>query len=737
MSRRQLIAFFVFSVAAMAGWSLFVQWRWPAKDRPARPTDPTGERLAYRPLLTGLPVMAGARSVPGAGLAGAWSMAAEAVTAMHWPGNERSRAKVAQAPEPPKPALPQKPAQEVFLGNDSFNLKAKLTTRGAGVQSLTLNAFEEADPFGLRAQPPRRLELIPDNPLSPSDLLYHYGNPEESRPDHPEGDLGVLDWELKSVSNADDCPAHEAVFSCEVPGQDVVLTKTYTLGAGDYHLGLTVRMERKPESAGPAKFRYQLAGAHGLPIEGEWYTTVYRNALIGLEGYQGKGIWRDLQTSQKVGYQGGGRDVTRPEDKFIRYAGVATQFFTSMIVVDDQQEPGVRPNFLAWARPTVEGQSHQTKEFLDDLTVRVVSEPVELKPGVPVVHKYLLYNGPVKVALLSHLEKGRAVQEDLVERYAQRLHLNTLTDYGSFGWWSDLIVFFTNVMHKLLWLLHTYVMPWSYGLSIILLTVVVRGLMFPLSRRQAAATVGMQERMQKINKDLAPEIKKLEEKYRNDPWQLRQAKHELYMKAGVNPMAMLSSCWLMVAQLPIFLGLYYALQESINFRLQPFLWVRNLSAPDMLAWWGEHIPFVSDPRNLGSFLYLGPFFNLLPIVWVVLMLIQQKIMTPPPADEQQAMQQKMMKYMMIPFFLFFYKVPAGLCVYWIGSILWSLGERKLLPKRPAPGVPAATPERKGAVAAPATRKAKGAEKAAKRDGNGTVQRMSDWWQEVLKQARKR
>src|SRR5262249_60738730 len=91
-------------------------------------------------------------------------------------------------------------------------------------------------------------------------------------------------------------------------------------------------------------------------------------------------------------------------------------------------------------------------------------------------------------------------------------------------------------------------------------------------------------------------------------------------------------------------------------------------------------------------------------LWLALMLLQQKLMTPPPADEQQAMQQKMMKYMMIPFFFFFYKVPAGLCVYWIGSILWSLSERKFLPKRqPAGAAPAATDSRKGAGGTPPAR----------------------------------
>src|SRR5437764_5593899 len=101
----------------------------------------------------------------------------------------------------------------------------------------------------------------------------------------------------------------------------------------------------------------------------------------------------------------------------------------------------------------------------------------------------------------------------------------------------------------------------------------------------------------------------------------------------------------------------------------------------MRIWWGENIPIVSQPEVQGSMLYLGPFFNLLPIIAVVLMIMQQKLLTPPPTDEQQEMQQKMMKYMMIFFGLMFYKVAAGLCIYFIASSLWGFAERKLLPKR--------------------------------------------------------
>lgn len=142
--------------------------------------------------------------------------------------------------------------------------------------------------------------------------------------------------------------------------------------------------------------------------------------------------------------------------------------------------------------------------------------------------------------------------------------------------------------------------------------------MFPISRRQALMSQKMQE--------LGPELKKLNEKYKNDPQARVQATMELYRKHNVKPIA---GCLPLFLQMPIFLGLYYALSESVEFRLADFLWIPNLAAPDMLFWWGESIPWISDPNSLGSMLYLGPFFNLLPILAVGFMVLQQKMLTPP------------------------------------------------------------------------------------------------------------
>ncbi|HEY7328115.1 MAG TPA: membrane protein insertase YidC [Gemmataceae bacterium] len=672
------------------------------------------------------------------------------------------------------PATP--PDKLVRLGakqrDSKFHLFAELDPRGAGVRSLWLNKYQAADVYGrpewsdAEKKEPVPLELIPAslNAHAPSFQTFGF-DVNEANDDQPLDTLGRVNWSvLEPKTDEVDGRRRESV-SFQAETQGVVITKTYSLIEGEYHLGLEVKMRRKEAAEKSIFFRYQMTGAHGLPVEGKWYTSTFRNALIALDSRNG--VSRDLQDLRQISNWGGGNLVTVTHDagSALLYAGVANQYFASMMVVDDQQK---NRGFLHQARPTLEttlskgtvvsvaedGTRFVLKPFgngpertfyashgdprlfigkisgrriavlhhtastperngeypeiateifpedalpslwVDDITVRVSSEPVELRGDVEVVHKYLVYNGPVKVSQLfpppglatKPLEHG-GVQPELYDRYHEKLHLNTLTDYhtpGAMGefankiYWTGAIIWFTNVMHVILGYFRAMHLP--YGLCIVVLTVLVRGLMFPLSRKQAMMSVRMQQ--------LAPELKKLQEKYKDDRQALGLAQMELYRKHGVNPFG---SCWVLLLQMPVFMGLYFSLQESTHFRLAPcWPWIPNLAAPDMLFNWGEHIPWISRIEDYGSFLYLGPYFNLLPIIGVVLMIAQQKMMTPPPADEQQAMQQKMMTYMMAFFGLMFYKWPAGLCLYFIATSSWGFCERKLLPKKKLqPGEPAA------------------------------------------------
>jgi YidC/Oxa1 family membrane protein insertase len=703
----------------------------------------------------------------------------------------------------------------------AFNLFVRLDPRGAGVRRVTLNKFLESNINGKPTDDP--LDLVPEdaNRHVPSHLLYHFEDPKDER---PVDLLGKVEWKVErtkdgkvvEVSKDDDREVHTVTFSTRAV-KGLKITKKFKLRAGDYHIGLEVKAQRLDVN-GPAQFRYQLTGAKGLPLDGKWYAHTFQNSLIAVEGDDGRITARDLQDLKKISWKGGG-DQVQPGDGFIRYAGVAVQYFASVIAVPDQQDTSI----LASARPTLEygvihgrargpvvlgqrievvgndGKTTETifltkdteipdgpvekgqpvailyrnlgydpemkecpKEALevrvgadaegthalweDNITVRVNTNTRSFEGKEPLVHNYVLYQGPVKPLLLGYLRGNQKVDQELVKYYTDGLNLKTLVDYQMPGWagtifyntgWTWLVISVTNLVHSLL-NMTSWVVP-NLGLCIILLTVLVRGIMFPLSRRQALMAIKMQA--------LAPELKKLQEKYKDQSHELTLAQWDLYKKHNVNP---IGSCWIIFLQMPIFLGLYYALQESITFRLGEFwpTWITNLSAPDMMIHWGRGIWWISRDADYGSLFYLGPYLNILPLIAVALMLVQQKLMSPPAVDEQQEMQQKMMTWMMAFFALMFYKVAAGLCVYYIVTTLWGFAERAMLPKAetdvqpgtegtPAVLAPAMPEGPSGAV--PQSGKKKSKKKGGKEEeaAPGWAARLTDWWNDLLEQARKK
>jgi YidC/Oxa1 family membrane protein insertase len=193
--------------------------------------------------------------------------------------------------------------------------------------------------------------------------------------------------------------------------------------------------------------------------------------------------------------------------------------------------------------------------------------------------------------------------------------------------------------------------------------------MMPISRKAVINAQMMQA--------LAPEMKKIKEKYPDNMEKQGLAQRELFRRFKYNPF---SGCLIVFLQLPIFIGLYRGLSVDFELRDQPLIpgmsWCSNMAGPDQLWNWSNYLPgFIGSETG-----WLGPYFNVLPLVTIVLFILQQKIFMPPPTDEQQAIMQKMMSYMMIFMGFLFFKVPAGLCIYFITSSIWGLIERAVIPK---------------------------------------------------------
>jgi YidC/Oxa1 family membrane protein insertase len=188
----------------------------------------------------------------------------------------------------------------------------------------------------------------------------------------------------------------------------------------------------------------------------------------------------------------------------------------------------------------------------------------------------------------------------------------------------------------------------NYGWSILLLTAGVRLVFYPVNKRQAVAMKAMQR--------IQPEIKRLQEKYKDDRERLNRELMDAYRRHKVNPLA---GCLPMLVQLPVFLGLYNALMQSIELRHAPFLgWITDLSAPDRLG--AMQLPFVHPPG--------------IPVLTLLMggsMLVQQRMM-PAAGDPTQ---QRMMMFMPVIFTVMFINFPSGLVLYWFASNVLSIAQQ--------------------------------------------------------------
>jgi YidC/Oxa1 family membrane protein insertase len=164
--------------------------------------------------------------------------------------------------------------------------------------------------------------------------------------------------------------------------------------------------------------------------------------------------------------------------------------------------------------------------------------------------------------------------------------------------------------------------------------------------------------------ELQPKIKQLQEKHKDDRQAQSQEMMKLYKEAGVNP---LGGCLPMVLQIPVFIGLYYALQSSIELRQAPFfLWIDDLSRPETLF----TLPGTGWPVRL------------LPILMTGSMVLQQRMTPTTSMDPTQ--QRTMMFVMPLMFFFMFYGFPSGLVLYWLVSNLLAVAQQMYLNRRMSP-----------------------------------------------------
>ena len=196
----------------------------------------------------------------------------------------------------------------------------------------------------------------------------------------------------------------------------------------------------------------------------------------------------------------------------------------------------------------------------------------------------------------------------------------------------------------------------NWGTSIILLTLLISIVFYPLT----AKSLGSMKQMQALQ----PEIKKLQQEHKGNPQKLNREMMKLYKEYKINP---LGGCFPLLLQMPIFIALYQTLVKTVELRGAHFLWIKDLSGPDAAYTFSTSLPII------------GNSINILPILMIVAMVIQQKISHISASTPEAAQQQKMMAFMPLLFGVIFYNLPSGLVLYWLtNTVLTTLFQRSIM-----------------------------------------------------------
>jgi YidC/Oxa1 family membrane protein insertase len=440
-------------------------------------------------------------------------------------------------------------------------------------------------------------------------------------------------------------------------------TKLVTADDYRYHMEMSTIVRNLDEK--PHEIALRQEGLNGISLEGWWYPTKLSPHFFSAPGARDV-IVGDKQKNYSISMTRalvdhakknptdpdfplfGPQDVQSKRD--LAYIGLDTQVFTAAMLPAEGSPSSMQD--LQKAKAKVLNDKLQDASGFDrnrqqayNTEFWFVTPSKTLAPNEEYSADYQIFAGPKSPELLAAYGMEEAIE---------------------YGW--DIFGFFAV---KLGMILHFfYYVVGNYGLAIVMLTVMVRSLMFPVSRRMAVNAQKMQS--------IQPEMSKLKEALKEEPTKMMAAQQLLLKKAGINQLA---GCLPAMIQLPIVIGLYRCVSVDVALRQQPLIpgieWCSNLAGPDMMLDWHSWMPDFIAGRGSGWF---GPYLNILPLITISLFIIQQKILMPKATDEQTRTAQQMMMIMTIFMGVLFFRVPAGLCIYFITSSTWSLIERFLIKK---------------------------------------------------------
>jgi len=492
---------------------------------------------------------------------------------------------------PPAPKVPEPPVQnDIVVDFPESKIRTVWTNRGGGLREAYLKEYY------VTVAKKNILPLLGE--VVPGRYSLVISDPDEKQP---------FDSRVYDVVRHE----RELIFKSGFGQLEVV--KTVKFPEGKYHVELEVSFRNNGGS--PLRNqRYCIASAAGIIGEGGKAAERYIETVVGIRDDRGV-LDRNAAPIRKL------RRGERVYEGDVQWGGTVNKYFGAMLL-----PMGLSEDWLFSARAYV---LEPEKKSGTDAFVFLTTKLFGLDPGESVTHRYLFYMGPKDKDILADKE-----YHDLA----------MIVSYGWFGSISGVLLaildFFYRIVH-------------NYGAAIIMLTLLVKLMLHPLTRK-------MQVSMHKMQK-LQPLIAELKEKYKNDSRRLGQEQWALFRQHKVNP---LGGCLPMFIQFPVFIALFRALQLSIDLRHAPFFgWIKDLSKPDTLPF---KLPFPLP--------FLGKDINPLPIAMTITWVVQQLTM-PKAVDEQQRQQQKMMLFMPIVFGIMLYKMPSGLALYWFVSTLVSIFEQ--------------------------------------------------------------
>ncbi|MDJ0522663.1 MAG: membrane protein insertase YidC [Planctomycetota bacterium] len=539
---------------------------------------------------------------------------------------------------------------------ESTELTVELTTTGGAIEAIRHNRAYESDretPFDqvVWLDPLMAMGAIDDTGLIPPAAPGGAG-----RKNMKAGPLRLpqLPWTLASATD------DEVVFTFKTP-EGLTYRKAYTLADGEKRYDLTMKLSVSADEGvdAPETVALKVLAASGQLRERSTGAFLLPNSMIYRLSDSGDASDQFPHGLPVVELPTKG--ISRVRLRML--ASRSTYFITSYYGTGAENEPEITHFWATGEQGDLRDDMEETlaKWYQEQRGVDLANNPDLLRranEGIQQLHHaWIGMNLPVGAEEPTELKfyVGPTDRQTLAQEPYDALEpIVTYPNAPDFV--ADVLMWIYDFWRGLFG---------SAGLAIILMTLVVRGGMMPLSIRNQ---LSMRKYGRKVAK-LKPKVKKLQQQYANNPKKLREEQMKLYREHGVG---FPTGCLMMLIQIPIFFALFSSLRVEYTIRGESFLWINDLSGPDRLVDFGRTV------LNLGFFWVES--INILPILMVGLSIMHTRNM-PKPADEQQAQQMKMMKWLPIIFAVILYNYTAALAIYMVLSSAVAIVESKVVRAR--------------------------------------------------------